>query len=55
MTKKNTKSNEELYKSALECIRVLTINIAENFENGDDEVSHFLENLYDVLDEAGIV
>jgi len=52
MTKKNTKSNEEIYRRALGRIKVLTLELVENFENGDDEVSHFLENLYDVLDEV---
>ncbi len=46
------KSNEETYLNALEQIKILLVDISENFEPGDDDVSHFLENLYDVLDEV---
>ena len=46
------KSNDEIYLNVLEKIKVLTLNISENFDNGDDDVSHFLENLYDVLEEV---
>jgi len=45
-------TNEEIYFNALERIKILTLDLVENFENGDDDVSHFLENLYDVLDEV---
>ena len=45
-------SNEEQYQKALEQIKVLLLNVTENFEEGDDDVSHFFEDLYDVLDEV---
>jgi hypothetical protein len=44
------KSKEKEYLNALEAIKVMLLNIAEDFEPGDDEISHFMENLYDVLD-----
>ena len=47
-------SNEEIYRCALERIKGLTFSIAENFANGDDDMTHYLENVYDVLYEAGI-
>jgi hypothetical protein len=46
------KSNEEIYLNALKKIKILLLNISENFENGNDDVSHFLENLYDELDKV---
>ena len=45
-------SNEEQYREALEKIEVLLLKVTENFEEGDDEISHFFEDLYDVLDEV---
>lgn len=45
-------NTEEIYRMALERIKILTLNIAENFEQGDDKVSHYLEKVYDVLDEV---
>jgi len=45
-------SNEEQYLEALEQIKVLLLKVTENFEESDDEVSHFFEDLYDVLDEV---
>ena len=45
-------SNEEQYREVLERIKVLLLKVTENFEEGDDEISHFFEDLYDVLDEV---
>ena len=45
-------SNEEQYREALERIKLLLLDVTENFEEGDDDVSHFSEDLYDVLDEV---
>ncbi len=45
-------SNEEQYREALEQIKVLLLNVTENFEEGDDDVSHFFEDLYNVMDEV---
>jgi hypothetical protein len=45
-------SNEEQYREALKQIKVLLLKVTENFEEGDDNVSHFFEDLYDVLDEV---
>jgi hypothetical protein len=45
-------SNEEIYLNALKNIKILLLDISEDFENGDDDVSHFLENLYDELDQV---
>jgi hypothetical protein len=45
-------SNEEQYREVLERIKVLLLGVTENFEEGDDDVSHFFEDLYDVLDEV---
>jgi len=45
-------SNKEAYLNALENIKILLLDISEDFENGDDDVSHFLENLYDELDQV---
>jgi hypothetical protein len=28
------------------------LKVTENFEEGDDDVSHFFKDLYDVLDEV---
>jgi hypothetical protein len=44
--------NEEIYLNALKNIKILLLDISEDFENGDDDVSHFLENLYDELDQV---
>ena len=49
---KAMENTEEIYRMALERIKILTLNIAENFEQGDDEVSHYLEKVYDVLDKV---
>ena len=46
------KSKEKEYLEALEAIGVLLFDIIEDFEEGDDDISHFLENLYDVLDKV---
>lgn len=46
------KSNEERYLEALDKIKLLLLNVTENFEEGDDDVSHFFEDLYDALDEV---
>lgn len=46
------KTNEEACLNALENIRILLLDVTENFENGDEDVSRFFENLYDVLDEV---
>ena len=48
----NMESNEEQYLGALEKIKVLLLDVTEDFDPGDDEISHFFENLYDVLDEV---
>lgn len=45
-------NNEEIYRIALERIAELTLEIAENFHEGDDPVSHYLENVYDILKEV---
>jgi len=45
-------SNKEAYLNALENIKILLLDISEDFENGDDDVSHFLENLYNELDQV---
>ena len=45
-------SNEEQYLGALEKIRLLLLDVTEDFEPGDDEISYFFENLYDLLDEV---
>ncbi len=45
-------SNEEIYLNALENIKILLLDISEDFQDGDDNVSHFLENLYDELDQV---
>lgn len=46
------KSNEEQYLEALVNIKQLLFTVIEDFEEGDDKVSHFFEDLYDVLDEV---
>ena len=46
------KSNEERYLEALERIKLLLLNVTENFEEGDDDISHFFEELYDTIDEV---
>jgi hypothetical protein len=48
----NMKSNEEQYLESLESIKLLLLNVTENFEEGDDDISHFFEELYDTLDEV---
>jgi hypothetical protein len=48
----NMESNEEQYLGALEKIKLLLLDVTEDFEPGDDDVSHFFENLYDALDEV---
>jgi hypothetical protein len=48
----NMKSNEEQYLETLESIKLLLLNVTENFEEGDDDISHFFEELYDTLDEV---
>jgi hypothetical protein len=45
-------SNEEVYLNALENIKILLLDISEDFRNGDDDISHFLENLYDELNQV---
>ena len=45
-------SDEKQCRDALEQIKVLLLKVTENFEEGDDDVSHFFEDLYDVLDEV---
>ena len=45
-------SDVKQYREALEKIEVLLLKVTENFEEGDDDVSHFFEDLYDVLDEG---
>ncbi len=45
-------SDEEQYREALERIKLLLLKVTENFEEGDDEISHFFEDLYDALDEV---
>lgn len=45
-------TNEETCLNVLKKIRILLLDVTENFENGDDDVSRFFENLYDVLDEV---
>jgi len=45
-------SNEEQYREALEQIKLLLLKVTENLEEGDDDVSHFFEDLYDVLDQV---
>jgi hypothetical protein len=46
------KSNEEIYLNTLKNIKILLLDISEDFQNGDDDVSHFFENLYDELDQV---
>ena len=43
---------EEQYREALEKIKVLLLKVTEDFEPGDDEISHFFEDVYDVLDDV---
>jgi hypothetical protein len=45
-------SNENEYLEALQKIRVLLLNVTDDFEPEDDEISHFFENLYDLLDKV---
>ena len=44
--------SEKEYLEALEKIRELLFAVIVDFKEGDDEVSHFFEDLYDVLDEV---
>jgi hypothetical protein len=45
-------SDEQRYLNALVEVKQLPMKVIENYEQGDDEVSHFFEDLYDVLDKA---
>jgi hypothetical protein len=45
-------SNEEIYLNASKNIKILLLDISKDFQNGDDDVSHFLKNLYDELDQV---
>lgn len=47
-------SNEEIYIRALEKIAILTAKITRNFKEGDDEMSHYFENVYSALSEVDI-
>jgi hypothetical protein len=51
----NMKSNEEQYLEALEKIGELLMKVIEDFEPGDDKISHFFEDVYDVLDEVILI
>ena len=44
--------NEEQYLQTLEKIKVLLLNVTKDFEPGDDDVTHFFEKLYALLDEV---
>lgn len=44
--------SEKQYLEALEKIRKLLFAVIVDFKEGDDEVSHFFEDLYDVLNEV---
>ena len=39
-------SDEELYLDALEKIKHLLLKVTEDFEQGDDDISHFFENTF---------
>jgi hypothetical protein len=52
MTKKNKEkleTNEEIYLNALQKIKILTMDLVEDFEPSDDPVTHYLEGVYDEL------
>jgi virulence-associated protein VagC len=44
--------NEEQYLQTLEKIKVLLLETIEDFEPVDDDVTHFFEKLYALLDEV---
>jgi hypothetical protein len=52
---KRMESNEEIYLNALKKIKILTLDFSENFDGDKNDISHFLGNLYEVLDEANIM
>jgi hypothetical protein len=58
MTKKNKEkleTNEEIYLNALQKIKILTMDLVEDFEPSDDPVTHYLEKLYNELEKVGLV
>jgi len=44
--------NEEQYLQTLEKIKVLLLDVTKDFEPGDDNITHFFEDLYNALDEV---